>query len=181
MELKHGRPESCTGREEREIGVYDLLDSLGIGYERVDHEAANTMEDCLAIEGVLGARICKNLFLTNRQQTAFYLLMMPGDKVFKTKELSAQIGSARLSFGSGEKMTELLNCPPGSASLMGLLYDGDGRVQLLVDADLLRDDTIGCHPCRNTSTLRLRTADAFGPFLRAVRHEMRTVVLKGEE
>ena len=181
MEVFFGRPDNSADRLPKEQRCYDFLDALGIRYSRVDHAPAMTMEDCAEIDRTLGTATCKNLFLCNRQQTDFYILLIPGDKVFKTKELSSQIGSARLSFGSGEKMTELLNCPPGSASLMGLLYDGDGRVQLLVDEDLLRDDTIGCHPCRNTSTLRLRTADAFGPFLRAVRHEMRTVVLKGEE
>lgn len=180
MELYKGRPENTEGRLEREVRVYDLLDSLQIEYTRVDHAPAATMEDCEAVDAVLGVKMCKNLFLTNRQQTAFYLLLMPADKPFKTKELSAQIGSARLSFGSGEQMEEKLSVTPGSASLMGLMNDPEGKVQLLVDEDLLDCEFLGCHPCINTSSLCLLTADAFGTFLRAVRHEMRTVHLVGE-
>jgi hypothetical protein len=97
--------EESQGRSQREIRVYDLLDSLGIGYERIDHERADTMEACLAVDEAIHANICKNLFLCNRQQTEFYLLMMPGEKKFKTKELSHQIGSARLSF-AGEEFLE---------------------------------------------------------------------------
>ena len=179
-ELYKGRPENTVGRLEREVRVYDLLDSLQIEYTRVDHAPAATMEDCEAVDAVLGVKMCKNLFLTNRQQTAFYLLLMPADKPFKTKELSAQIGSARLSFGSGEQMEAKLGVTPGSASLMGLMNDPEGQVQLLVDEDLLNCEFLGCHPCINTSSLCLRTADAFGSFLRAVRHEMRTVHLIGE-
>ena len=179
-ELYQGRPENTVGRLEREVRVYDLLDSLQIEYTRVDHAPAATMEDCEAVDAVLGVKMCKNLFLTNRQQTALYLLLMPADKPFKTKELSAQIGSARLSFGSGEQMEAKLGVTPGSASLMGLMNDPEGQVQLLVDEDLLNCEFLGCHPCINTSSLCLRTADAFGSFLRAVRHEMRTVHLIGE-
>ena len=180
MELYTGRPENTEGRLEREVRVYDLLDSLHIEYTRTDHAPADTMEACEAVDAVLGVKMCKNLFLTNRQQTAFYLLLMPADKPFKTRELSAQIQSARLSFGSGEQMEALLGVTPGSATLMGLMNDPDGRVQLLVDEDLLGEEWLGCHPCINTSSLRLRTADAFGPFLRAVGHELRRVKLIGE-
>ena len=180
MELFQGRPENTGGRLEREVRVYDLLDSLNIEYSRTDHEPAATMEACEAVDAVLGVKMCKNLFLTNRQQTAFYLLLMPADKPFKTRELSAQIQSARLSFGSGEQMEAKLGVTPGSASLMGLMNDPEGKVQLLVDEDLLDCEFLGCHPCINTSSLCLRTADAFGAFLRAVGHEMRTVHLVGE-
>lgn len=98
MELYKGRPEDTQGRLDKEIRVYDLLDSLGIEYERTDHERTDTMEACNEIDAILQVTICKNLFLCNRQKTNFYLLMMPGDKPFKTKELSSQINSARLSF-----------------------------------------------------------------------------------
>ena len=138
------------------------------------------MENCRRVDAVLGVRICKNLFLTNRQQTEFYLLMMPGDKPFKTKELSAQIHSARLSFASPRQMEEMLDVTPGSVSIMGLMNDREGRVHFLVDEELLGEEWLGCHPCRNTSSLRLRTADALGPFLRATGHGMQTVTLLGE-
>jgi Ala-tRNA(Pro) deacylase len=181
FELFHGRPETNDGRLEKEIRVYDFLDALGIEYWRTDHPdaEANTMEACRQIDAVLGAMVCKNLFLTNRQHTAFYLLLMPGDKPFKTKELSSQIGSSRLSFGTGEEMVELLDCTPGSSSLMGLMNDKDNRVRLLVDEDVLKDEFLGCHPCINTSSMRLRTKDIFETFLPAVHHDYQTVVLQG--
>ena len=147
MELYKGRPENIQGRLDKEIRVYDLLDSLGIEYERTDHERTDTMEACNEIDAILQVTICKNLFLCNRQKTNFYLLMMPGDKPFKTKELSSQINSARLSFASPEDMERLLDITPGSVSIMGLMNDKENAVQLLVDEDVLQGEYLGCHPC----------------------------------
>ena len=180
MELYKGRPEDKEGREEREVRVYDLLDSLGIEYFRTDHEHADTMEACNRIDAVIDVVICKNLFLCNRQKTDFYLLMMPGDKPFKTKELSSQINSARLSFASPDAMLEYLDIKPGAVSVMGLMNDKDNHVKLLVDEDVLKDEYVGCHPCVNTSSLKLKTEDVFGKYLKAVNHTVTTVVLKGE-
>ena len=180
MELYKGRPEDISGREEREVRVYDLLDSLGIEYFRTDHEHADTMEECNRIDAVLDVVICKNLFLCNRQKTDFYLLMMPGDKPFKTKELSSQINSARLSFASPDAMLEYLDIKPGAVSVMGLMNDKDNHVKLLVDEDVLKDEYVVCHPCVNTSSLKLKTEDVFGKYLKAVKHTATTVVLKGE-
>lgn len=180
MQLFNGRPEAESGRENREIRVYDLLDQLGISYVRTDHEHADTMEACNAIDAVLDVTMCKNLFLCNRQKTNFYLLLMPGEKPFKTKELSAQIGSARLSFASAEDMEKYLNIRPGAVSVMGLMNDHDNQVQLLVDEDILKEEYLGCHPCVNTSSLKVRTEDVFHTYLEAVHHQAITVVLKGE-
>ena len=179
MELFTGRPVDLSGRLEREIRVYDFLDNLGINYVRTDHEPAQTMEDCNRIDKVLDVLICKNLFLCNRQKTAFYLLLMPGDKPFKTKELSSQINSARLSFAGEDKMLEYLDIKPGSVSVMGLMNDKENNVKLLVDEDVLKDEYIGCHPCVNTSSIKLRTKDVFDRFLKAVNHEYTTVKLIG--
>ena len=164
-----GRPsEPRSPREER---CYDLLDSLGVEFFRVDHEHADTIQDCELVESLLGAKICKNLFLTNRQQTDFYLLIMPGEKPFKTKLLSKQINTARLSFGAPEQMECYLDTLPGSASVLGLMNDKGNSVRLLVDKDLLSEETFGCHPCQNTSSLRFKTADLFSRILPAVHHE----------
>lgn len=180
MELYKGRPDNTEGREQREIRVYDFLDSLNIEYYRTDHEPADTMEACNKIDAILDVVICKNLFLCNRQKTDFYLLMMPGDKPFKTKELSSQINSSRLSFAPEQAMLELLDIRPGAVSVMGLMNDKDNRVRLLVDEDVLKDEYVGCHPCVNTSSLKLRTKDVFEKYLKAVNHSLTTVVLKGE-
>ena len=182
LELQHGRPMDTTGRLEKEIRTYDLLDSLGISYERVDHEEANTMEACAAVDEVLApAVICKNLFLCNTQKTKFYLLMIKNDKKFKTKEISKQINSSRLSFAPPEYMEKYLDITPGSASVMGLMNDKENEVTLLVDEDVLQGEYFGCHPCINTSSLRLKVSDVFGRFLEAVHHDYITVKLIGED
>ena len=161
----------------KELRVYDFLDSLHIAYDRVDHEPAMTMEACLAVDEALGASMCKNLFLCNRQQTDFYLLLMPGDKPFKTKDLSAQIGSSRLSFADAEHMEKYLDITPGSVSVLGLMNDKEKKVRLLIDRDLLSKEYIGCHPCVNTSSLRLATKDLIETIIPAMEHPMQIVEL----
>ena len=180
MELYNGRPADNKNRLPREIRVYDYLDSLNIHYQRIDHEPADHMEVCREIDKSLGATICKNLFLCNRQQTVFYLLMMPDDKPFKTKELSSQINSSRLSFATPAHMLEYLDIEPGAVSIMGLMNDSDHVVNLLVDEDVLKDDYVGCHPCVNTSSLKIRTDDLFNVYLPSTHHSMTVVKLIGE-
>lgn len=177
MELVKGRPASEQGRLAKEIRVYDLLDELGVSFERIDHEAAMTMEACKEIDEVLCAATCKNLFLCNRQETAFYLLMIKGDKVFKTKDISTQIQSSRLSFGSAQKMEELLDITPGSLSVMGLMNDKEGKVQLLIDEEVLEAEYIGCHPCINTSSIRFTREDLMEKIIPAMGHEPKMVRL----
>ena len=181
MELEQGRPANCADRLEKEVRVYDLLDNLGVNYQRIDHEAAMTMEACVAIDEVMGATMCKNLLLCNRQCTAFYLLLLPGDKPFKTSILSKQIGSSRLSFASREYMERFLDITPGSLSVLGLMNDHEQQVQLLIDEDVLKGEYIGCHPCINTSSLRLRTADLMEKIIPAMSHEPRIVNLPAVE
>ena len=177
--VTNGRPDTAA-LSAREVAVYDFLDALAIPYRHVAHDAAETMEACLEIDTRLGTKMCKNLFLCNRQQTDFYLLLMPGDKPFKTKELSGQLGVARLSFASGEKMEELLGLLPGSVSVMGLINDKSHAVRLLIDADLLAADEIGVHPCLNTASLAVATADILQKFLPATSHTYTKVTLVGE-
>ncbi len=182
MELVKGRPTDCSGRLEREVRVYDLLDKLGIEYERTDHEEANTMEKCNEIDKILDTIICKNLFLCNRQQTEFYLLMMPGDKPFKTKYITKQLGCSRLSFAPSEKMLEYLDIKPGAVSIMGLMNDKDNKIQLVIDKPVVESETLGCHPCVCTTSLKFKTKDIIEKFLPAVHHEPIIVDLPwGEE
>ena len=189
LTIYKGRPEDTSNREPREVRVYDLLDSLGIEYDRLDHEPAMTMEVCAQIDAAFErttladfkadkgddktkhAIICKNLFLCNRQKTKFYLLMIPGDKKFLTKDLSQQINSARLSFADGEAMQKYLDVMPGSVSVMGLMNDQDNTVQLLIDSDVLQSEYVGCHPCMNTSSLRMKVRDLTEKILPAIHHE----------
>ena len=180
MQIFYGRPTEICKRENKEVRVYDFLDSLSIEYERCDHEPALTMEDCEAVDDAMGVRMCKNLFLCNRQKTDFYLLLIPADKPFKTKELSAQLGVSRLSFASGEDMERLLDIHPGAVSVLGLMNDKKCEVRLLVDEDLLESEYFGAHPCVNTSSLKFKTSDLFEKILPAVRHGKTVVTLSGE-
>lgn len=181
MQLMQGRPADCGNRLAKEVRVYDLLDRLNISYQYIDHEAAMTMEACAAIDEALEATMCKNLLLCNRQCTDFYLLMMLGDKPFKTSILSKQIGTSRLSFASAEYMEAYLDITPGSLSVLGLMNDHDHHVKLLIDEDLLQGEYIGCHPCINTSSLRLRTNDLMETVIPAMDHLITVVTLpKGD-
>ena len=177
MQLYDGRPADTAGRSERETATYDLLDSLGIAYKRTDHEHADTMEACHAIDGVLGVLICKNLFLCNRQKTQFYLLCMGPDKPFHTKDLSHQIGSARLSFAPEEALWELLHCTPGSATILGLMNDTEHQVRLLMEREVYEAEFLSCHPCICTSSLKLKTTDVLQKFLPYTGHEVTVVEL----
>ena len=176
MELVNGKPTDTQGRLDKEIRVYDFLDSLGVTYQRIDHEAAMTMEACEEIDRTLEATICKNLLLCNRPETQFYLLMLPGDKVFKTKDLSAQIGSSRLSFAKEEYMEQYLDITPGSLSVLGLMNDKDRMVRLLIDEDVLTGEYIGCHPCVNTCSLKIRLEDILKILLPKISHQNFNIV-----
>ena len=180
MTIETGRPADCSGRPEKECAVYDLLERLDISFTRADHPAAFTMEECEAVSQALHTPICKNLFLCNRQKTAFYLLLLPASKPFRTKEITAQRGCARLSFAGEEQLASLLHLTPGAATIFGLQYDTENRVQLVVDRDLLDEAYFGCHPCINTTTIRLKTSDVFDRLTHALHHDYTLVTLKGE-
>ncbi len=177
----HGRPENVEERLPKEVAVYDLLDELGIPYDRIDHEAIFTIEGCNNIDGVLGIHLCKNIFLCNSQKTKFYLLLMPGQKRFVTKDFCKQIVSPRLSFAPAEFMEEYLDITPGSVSVMGLMNDKKHHVQLVIDQDVLKEEYIGFHPCINTSSMRIAMKDLLEKFLPAVEHEYMTVDLPWQE
>lgn len=180
MTLYKGRPKTNDGREAREIRVYDYLDSLGIEYYRVDHDSVFSDSECEAVEKVLDNVICKNIFLCNRQKTAFYMLVMPAHKRFKTSQVSHLLGSSRLSFGTPEDMLRLLDVTPGSVSIMALMNDKENKVQLVIDDELLQHSDFGCHPCKNTSSLRLKRTDVFDIFLKSVNHTPIFLSLTGE-
>ena len=177
----HGRPENTEQRLSKEVAVYDLLDELGIAYDRIDHEAIFTIEGCNNIDGVLGIHLCKNIFLCNTQKTKFYLLLMPGQKRFVTKDFCKQIVSPRLSFAPAEFMEEYLDITPGSVSVMGLMNDKEHHVQLVIDQDVLKEEYIGFHPCINTTSMRISMKDLLEKFLPAVGHGYMTVDLPWQE
>ncbi len=177
IKVEEGAPADLTDRLPRERHTYEFLDQLQIPFLRVDHQPAATIADCSMADEVLGVSMCKNLFLTNAQRTKFYLLLMPGEKKFKTKDLSKQINSARLSFGEGEYMEKFLEISPGAVSIMGLINDREQAVQLLIDREILEQEFLGCHPCVNTSSMRISMKDILGKFLPALQREYQEVVL----
>lgn len=181
VHLETGAPADLAARQPRERRCYELLNRLDIPYRRADHQAASTMELCRQIEQTLGCPICKNLLLTNRQQTDFYLLLMEGEKVFKTKYLSKALGCARLSFATDEQMMELVDITPGSLSVLGLMNDPEKRVRLVIDRPVLEQAEIGFHPCLNSSTLAISMADLREKLLPALGHEATIVDLPVEE
>lgn len=174
-EVFSGRPENCDGRLAKEIAVYDFLDSLKIPYRRVDHDPADTIADCVEIEKVIGVGICKNLFVRNRTGTEYYMIMMSGHKQFRTAEVSKKLGTSRLSFASRQEMEQMLDVTPGSVSVMALKNDTAGRVKLCIDRDIINGEYIRCHPCINTSTLKIRTEDLLRCFLQKVKHTPRII------
>lgn len=159
-----------TDASDKEKACYDALEKLGISFERVSHEHIGTIEGLIEVCEVLGASIHKNLFLCNAQKTDFYLLVMPGEKPFKTKFLSPQLGCSRLSFAPPEYMEELINCTPGSASVLGLIFDKDIKVRLVIDKDIKEMEYFGCHPCDNSSSLKIKTTDILEKFIPSTDH-----------
>ena len=180
LKLEQGRPTDTSGRLEKEIRVYDFLDKLGVIYDRVDHEALMTMEACEEADRVLEATICKNLFLCTANKKEFYLLMIVGDKRLVTKDVSKKLSTSRLSFANESYMEEYLDITPGSVSVLGLMNDTENHVQLVIDEDVLKGENVGCHPCVNTSSLKIKTKDVFDTFLKSVGHDMTVVHLTGE-
>ena len=168
--LYTGRTGDKSGAGSKQAAIYDLLDRLEIGYMRADHAHADTIAQCAEIEKILGAPICKNLFLRSRQATEFYLLLLPGDKPFRTAVVSKRLGVARLSFAEPEYLEKYLELRPGAVSVLGLAHDTAHTVQLLIDREVAEKEYIGCHPCVNTSTLKLKTADLFTKFLPCTGH-----------
>ena len=175
--LTKGRPTDTSSLPEKEIRCYDLLELLEIPYEQVQHEATPSIEACAGIDELLQTKICKNLFLCNRQQTDFYLVLMPGEKKFMTKDLSSQLGVARLSFASPDMMEELLDVSPGSVTILGLMNDHENKVRLIIDKDVLEEEYFACHPCINTASLKFKTSDLTEKLIPALKHEPTIVTL----
>ncbi len=179
LTLEKGCPSDLERRPEKERRVYRLLDELGVSYQRLDHEAVMTIDACAEIDRALGAMICKNLFLCDRHCRDFYLLMLPGNKKFNAKAVAGQLGVPRLSFAKEDHLKELLDLTPGSVTVMGLMNDREGRVQLLIDRAVLQDEHIACHPCVNTASIRFPTQVMLEKVLPAMHHAPVYVDLPG--
>lgn len=149
--------------------IYTLLEQLNIPFRKMEHAAASGMEDLAAVERQLRhtdakEAFCKNLFLCNRQKTVFYLLLIREDKRFRTSVVSKLIGASRLSFGDEENLYQLLGVHPGAITPLGLAFDTEHQVRLLMDRELLSLEEIYVHPCVNTATVALKTRDLLEKF-----------------
>lgn len=174
------RPKDEQKRLKKELLVYDLLEKLEIPFERLDHSPTNTVESCMKVEEILEIEISKNLFLTTPSKDKFYLYFMPGNKRFKSGIVSRQAGTSRLSFADEAYMEEFLDITPGSVSVLGLMNDTENKVNLLIDSDILEMEYIGCHPCVNTSSLKIKTQDLLEKFLNYVNHDYTIINLPWE-
>lgn len=163
-----------------ELDCYDLLNKLHINFDSIDHEAIFDAEKLKIVREILQVEVCKNLFLCNHQETKFYLLIMPYDKPFKTKELSHQINSSRLSFATPANLEKYLKVSPGSVNLLSLMYDKDNNVKLLIDEDLLKREYLGLHPNINTTSLKIKTSDILEKVLPSINHSPNIVKLIGK-
>lgn len=165
-EIFKARPQDK--RSDEEEAVYDVLEELGIEFERVDWNPQD--EGSENVYNYLGILHLKNLLLCNAQKTKFYLLVMPASVPFKSNVLSKQLGTPRFSFAPEENLRELLHVKPGSASILGLHNDKDRVVNLCIDERVLEQEYYGCHPCVNTTSLKIKTSDILGKFLTHTGH-----------
>ncbi|MDO4548836.1 MAG: YbaK/EbsC family protein [Clostridia bacterium] len=150
--------------------IYKALDDMGIEYSVAKHDLAMTMDDLREVEKELGATIPKNLFLTPRNKSAYYLCLFSPHTPFRTADISKQIGSSRLSFADAESVSRLLKSHGGAISPLGLIFDPDKKIRLLIDEALLKEKKLGFHPNDNTETLSMSGDDFFSVFLKREGH-----------
>ena len=164
---------------ESEAAVFRFLNSLGIEYGWLFHEAKGSSHYGNEIYDVLEVPLPKNLFLVNRKGK-HYMLMLHAEKNFVSKKVAHMVGSSRMSFGSPEKLAELMNTVPGSVSPLELLFDTENQVQLLIDSDLLKAPYVTMHAVNNTLTMRIRTEDFMDKVLPGLHHEPIVIEIEGE-
>ncbi|NLG24882.1 MAG: prolyl-tRNA synthetase associated domain-containing protein [Clostridiales bacterium] len=141
------------------------LERLGIEYSLFEHPPARTIDDCRASEIALCAVMPRNLFLTPRNASAHYLLIARPSAPFRTAQVSRQIPSSRLSFAGEDDLYRLLRTRPGAIGPLGLIYDRDRAVRLLVDRGLQSAPRLAFHPCDSEASVGLSGDDFFGAFL----------------
>ena len=168
-EIKVTAPAEFVNDTQRQ--VYAALERLEIPFGRIDNDPAVTMEDCIAIDQALGVPTMKTLLLCNRQQTVFYLYVMPGDKPFSTKDFGAALQISRVSFAPADKLHEFLGTEVGATTPLSLVADPENRVRLIIDKAAVTPDSIGCPDGTTTCYMRLRTADLLDKYIPETGHE----------
>lgn len=162
-------------RSSLEMKTYQILDKLNIKYERIDHEAVSSMEECVEVNKKLKVEIRKNIFLCNSKKTTFFLFVLPANKPFDTKKFCQKLGLSHVSFANEEYMEKYLGTKPGSATIMGLLCDEDDYVQVILDKEIIEEEYFGCNPGQNTSHIKIKTEDLLKKFLPYVKHRPKII------
>lgn len=153
-----------------ETKVYETLSKLSIPFELVDNDSVESMEECIEISEKLGAEIRKTIFLCNRKKTSFYMVILPANKSFNTKEHCKKMDVSRLSFASGDLMMQHLDVAPGTATIMSLINDPDEKVELFIDKEIANSEFFACNPGANTTHLKIKTKDLLNKLLPKIDH-----------
>src|SRR5215831_13845004 len=139
--------------------LFAYLDRLGIAHRTVTHVPLFTVEQSRALRGSIPGAHTKNLFLRDKKG-ALVLLTALEDAVIELKSLHRRLGSSgRFSFGSAELMRETLGIEPGAVTPFAAMNDGERRVSVVLDTELMRHASINAHPLVNTMTTTLARAD----------------------
>lgn len=140
--------------------VCDLLNSMGIEYRLVQHDAVYTIEDMMGLNWPDADKtdVAKNLFVRDDKKRCYYLLVVREDKKVDLKSVKETVGSRPLSFASENDLMSILGLAKGSVTPLGIIHDEACKVKVMID-DTFRNSTIGVHPNENTATVFLRTAD----------------------
>lgn len=139
------------------MDIFTVLQELNIDYKLLDHHAVYTVEEAKKLENMLEGVGCKNLFLTDKKDN-YYLLVLEENKKANLKELAKQLNVSRLTFASPEELKEILALEPGSVTPLSIINDSSNKVLLILD-ELLIDKTLLAHPNTNTQTVSLKFND----------------------
>ena len=151
------------------------MGELAIETSTVEHPPVFTVEDARALRGEIAGGHCKNLFLKDKKDRIWLVVCLEETEV-DLKRLPSQIGSARLSFGRPELLGEVLGVEPGSVTPFALINDAGRRVNVVLEAEMMRHEILNYHPLVNSATMSIRAADLLR-FIRACGHEPRLVEL----
>jgi Ala-tRNA(Pro) deacylase len=158
--------------------LFAAFDRLGIRHRSVSHPALFTVEQSQSLRGTIPGGHTKNLFLKDKKG-ALFLVTAPEDAAIELKSLHRRLGaSGRFSFGSAEQMLETLGVLPGSVTPFGVINDTGHRITVVLDAELMRHDTINAHPLTNTMTTSIGRDDLVR-FLESTGHPPKILPVAG--
>ncbi|MFB2551501.1 prolyl-tRNA synthetase associated domain-containing protein [Ensifer soli] len=150
--------------------LFAFLDALGIAHSTKRHAPVFTVAESVALRDEIPGAHTKNLFLKDRKEQ-YFLLTVEEHATVDLKTVHTIIGAAgKISFGRPEKLMEYLGVIPGAVTAFGAINDTEGRVKIVVDADLMGSEIVNGHPLSNDATTSVAPADLLR-FLEATGHE----------